>query len=81
MKEQQGLGMFGLHNLAWHPDLVEVACNTHTLDKQNLAGEFMVGLNDICLQLKYTEQRHLQCNNWVSNSEVGSTEIALLLDG
>ena len=34
MEEQRGLGMFGLHNLAWHPDLVEAACNTRSLDSK-----------------------------------------------
>ena len=42
MEEQRGLGMFGLHNLAWHPDLVEAACNTRSLDSKNKEGEFMV---------------------------------------
>ena len=42
MTEQRKLGMFGLHNLAWHPDLVEAGVNTEGLPAMMVQGEFMV---------------------------------------
>lgn len=56
MEEQRDLGMFGLHNLAWHPDLVEAACNTHGLDLKNKEGEFMVRYGTV-------HDNHVYCGN------------------
>ena len=46
MQEQQQLGLFGFHDLALHPDLVEAATNCSPLGNKQMEGEYIVGLAD-----------------------------------
>ena len=42
MFHQRKLGIWGFHNLAWHPDLVEAALKTESLKTMQNQGEYMV---------------------------------------
>ena len=42
MEHQMEMGMFGLHDLAFHPDLVEAAVQNSSLKTMQIEGEYMV---------------------------------------